>query len=300
MPRPATASNSWSRPSTSSGSARGHRRIRTPSAAAVDRGRAVLCEKPLAPTLAECEEVSGLLSRVPHQVGLVLRHAPVFQAFAAAVASGDHGRPLAALLRDDQYFPIQGMYGSDWRADVGRAGEERCSSTRSTTSMSCGGSSVTPQRVSARVASRFGHAGIDDVADVTSRVRRRAARDVGERVAPDPPPPVDAPARGVLRGRPALGGRRPHRTSPCRDRRGRRRAGMPRPGLGRPARARARDQRPAVAVCDPGEGFPRCRGRRPDSVPGRSHGARRASPGRRRVPVCRRRRRAGRYRDAAR
>ena len=90
--------------------------------AAVDRGRAVLCEKPLAPTLAECEEVSGLLSRVPHQVGLVLRHAPVFRAFAAAVASGDHGRPLAALLRDDQYFPIQGMYGSDWRADVGRAG----------------------------------------------------------------------------------------------------------------------------------------------------------------------------------
>jgi predicted dehydrogenase len=134
---------------------------------ATDRGRAVWCEKPLAPTLDECVEVAELLDRVPHQVGLVLRHSPVFEAAATAVASGEHGRPLAALLRDDQYFPIQGQYGSDWRADVGRAG---------------GGTLLEhsihdvdvlrwilgePTRVSARVAQRFGHAGIDDVADAT-------------------------------------------------------------------------------------------------------------------------------------
>ncbi len=135
--------------------------------AAVERGLAVYCEKPLAPTIEECEEIARLLERVPHQVGLVLRHAPVFEAAAAEVASGTHGRLLAAILRDDQYFPIQGMYASEWRADVGKAG---------------GGTLLEhsihdvdllrwilgdPVRVTARIESRFGHAGIDDVADVT-------------------------------------------------------------------------------------------------------------------------------------
>ena len=135
--------------------------------AAVEQGLAVFCEKPLAPTLAECEQVAGLLERVPHQVGLVLRHAPVFRHAADAVASGRYGRPLAAILRDDQYFPIQGQYGSEWRADVGKAG---------------GGTLIEhsihdidvlqwilgdPSSVRADVASRFGHAGIDDVAVLT-------------------------------------------------------------------------------------------------------------------------------------
>ncbi len=135
--------------------------------AAVERDLAIYCEKPLAPTIEECEEIAALLDRVPHQVGLVLRHAPVFAAAADAVASGAYGRPLAAVLRDDQFFPIQGMYASEWRADVTKAG---------------GGTLLEhsihdvdvlrwilgePVQVSARLASRFGHPGIDDVADVT-------------------------------------------------------------------------------------------------------------------------------------
>jgi predicted dehydrogenase len=135
--------------------------------AAVRHGAAVWCEKPLAPTLDDCAEVARVLDAVPHQVGLVLRHSPVFATAAASIASGDHGRPLAALLRDDQYFPVQGQYRSDWRADVDRAG---------------GGTLLEhsihdidvlrwllgePTQVSARVASRFGHRGIDDVADAT-------------------------------------------------------------------------------------------------------------------------------------
>lgn len=91
-------------------------------AAAVDRDLAVFCEKPLAPTIAECRAIADALRRRPHQVGLVLRHAPVFAAFADAVASGRYGRPMAMVFRDDQYFPIQGMYGSTWRADVTKAG----------------------------------------------------------------------------------------------------------------------------------------------------------------------------------
>jgi predicted dehydrogenase len=135
--------------------------------AAVARGRSVFCEKPLAPTLAECEEVAALLRQVPHQVGLVLRHAPVFRSLVGEVHSGRFGRPLATVFRDDQYFPNQGMYRSEWRADASLAG---------------GGTLIEhsihdvdllrwvlgdPAEVSARLANRFGHAGIEDVAAVT-------------------------------------------------------------------------------------------------------------------------------------
>jgi len=135
--------------------------------AASDRGLAIFCERPLAPTIAQCEEVAALLQRVPHQVGLVLRHSPVFRNAADAIGSGRYGAPLTAVLRDDQYFPIQGQYGSEWRADVAKAG---------------GGTLIEhsihdidvlqwllgdPSSVRADVAARFGHQGIDDVAVVT-------------------------------------------------------------------------------------------------------------------------------------
>ncbi len=142
----------------------GHREV---VEAAASHGTPVFCEKPLAPTLAECEAVASALRAVPHQVGLVLAHAPVFRAMAEAVRSGRYGAPLAAVFRDDQYFPIQGMYGSTWRADVARAG---------------GGTLVEhsihdvdvlrrilgdARDVSARTACHFGHAGIEDVANVS-------------------------------------------------------------------------------------------------------------------------------------
>jgi predicted dehydrogenase len=99
----------------------------------------------------------------------VLRHAPVFRAVAELVHSGRYGRPLAAVLRDDQYFPIQGVYASSWRADPSRAG---------------GGTLIEhsihdvdllrwilgdPVDVSARTACMFGHEGVDDVATLTFR-----------------------------------------------------------------------------------------------------------------------------------
>jgi predicted dehydrogenase len=137
--------------------------------AAVTRERAVFCEKPLAPTLDDCERIAFALARVPHQVGLVLRHAPVFQAAADAVASGRYGRPLATVLRDDQYFPIQGLYASVWRSELAKAG---------------GGTLIEhsihdvdvlrwilgdPADVSARMASLFGHEGIDDSTTLSFR-----------------------------------------------------------------------------------------------------------------------------------
>jgi myo-inositol 2-dehydrogenase/D-chiro-inositol 1-dehydrogenase len=59
--------------------------------AAADRGLAIFCEKPLAPDLATAVRVSTALERVPHQVGLVLRWAPVFRHIATTVASGEYG-----------------------------------------------------------------------------------------------------------------------------------------------------------------------------------------------------------------
>ena len=134
--------------------------------AAVERELPVFCEKPLAPTLVECDEVAQLLNRVPHQVGLVLRWSPVFEMVAQIVASEEYGAVQAAVLRDDQYFPVQGMYGSTWRGDVARSG---------------GGTLIEhsihdldvlrwvlgdPLDVAGRVTNRFGYPGIDDIATV--------------------------------------------------------------------------------------------------------------------------------------
>jgi len=134
--------------------------------AAVEAGRPVFCEKPLAPDFESAGRVAALLERVPHQVGLVLRWSPVFERAAGILAAGELGAPLATVLRDDQYFPIQGMYGSTWRKDVEHAG---------------GGTLIEhsihdidvlrwllgdPQSVTARTASRFGHRGIEDTAAV--------------------------------------------------------------------------------------------------------------------------------------
>ena len=94
----------------------------------------------------------------------MLRHAPVFAAFADAVASGRYGRPMAVVFRDDQYFPIQGMYGSTWRADVTKAGGgtliEHSIHDLDVLQWILGPVSA----MSAATAETFGYPGIEDVA----------------------------------------------------------------------------------------------------------------------------------------
>jgi predicted dehydrogenase len=134
--------------------------------AAVARDLAVFCEKPLAPTIAECRSIADTLRGRPHQVGLVLRHAPVFAAFTEAVASGRYGRPMSVVFRDDQYFPIQGMYGSTWRADATLAGGGTLieHSIHDVDVLQWILGPVT--EVSAATAETFGYPGIEDVASV--------------------------------------------------------------------------------------------------------------------------------------
>jgi predicted dehydrogenase len=92
--------------------------------AAAARGLHVFCEKPLAKSLAEVERMVAAVEAagVINQVGLVLRYSPVFTVLKDLMSDAGLGPLLTAHLRDDQFFPIRGHYGSQWRGDVERAG----------------------------------------------------------------------------------------------------------------------------------------------------------------------------------
>ncbi len=93
-------------------------------AEAAARGHAIFCEKPLAKSLEEVREMVRAVEAagVVNQVGLVLRYSPVFTVVKALVGQDGLGPLLTAHLRDDQFFPIRGHYGSDWRGDAAKAG----------------------------------------------------------------------------------------------------------------------------------------------------------------------------------
>lgn len=137
----------------------------------------VYCEKPLSVDLDGAAAIAASVSDagLPSQVGLVLRYAAPYAAVAAmcrgevvvgAPAAGALGPPMAAVLRDDQFFPVGGMYGSQWRAEVSVAGggtllEHSIHDVDILTSMFGAVVSVT-----ARTKNHAGNAGIEDVATV--------------------------------------------------------------------------------------------------------------------------------------
>lgn len=87
-------------------------------------GKHVFCEKPLAPTLDDARAMYEAVrdARVGHQVGLILRHAPIFSVLKELIDDPKLGRLMTLLFRDDQAFPIGGHYMSDWRKDVAVTG----------------------------------------------------------------------------------------------------------------------------------------------------------------------------------
>ncbi|MEW6277266.1 MAG: Gfo/Idh/MocA family oxidoreductase [Candidatus Eremiobacterota bacterium] len=86
---------------------------------AAELKRPLFCEKPLGRDLAEVERMVKAVeaSRIPAQLGLVLRFSPVYQVMRSLLEEPGGGRPMAAVFRDDQYFPIGGSYGSSWRGN---------------------------------------------------------------------------------------------------------------------------------------------------------------------------------------
>jgi predicted dehydrogenase len=91
---------------------------------AAARGKAVFCEKPLAVDARLAEQMAATVEKagVVNQVGLVLRFLSPFRFVRSLLADPRAGRVLSVVFRDDQYIPIQGQYGSDWRKDPARAG----------------------------------------------------------------------------------------------------------------------------------------------------------------------------------
>ena len=87
-------------------------------------GRHIFCEKPLAKTAADARSMLQTVrsAGVRHQVGLVLRHSPIILVLKELMSDPGLGRPMAGCFRDDQFFPIQGHYASDWRKDVSLTG----------------------------------------------------------------------------------------------------------------------------------------------------------------------------------
>ena len=79
----------------------------------------MFCEKPLAVNLAAATAMTDAVARagVTNQVGLVLRHSPSFRWLHHQVSDPAAGPLMNVVFRDDQYLPIQGLYGSTWRAD---------------------------------------------------------------------------------------------------------------------------------------------------------------------------------------
>ena len=137
-------------------------------------GRAVFCEKPLATDLTGAASLAAMVAEaaVPAQVGLVLRYAPVFRALRDVVGSGEIGEPMTAVFRDDQYFPVQGLYASTWRGDVSVAGGG-CLIEHSIHDVDilrfCLGEVV---ELTARTANFSGHDGVEDLATVSLQFER--------------------------------------------------------------------------------------------------------------------------------
>ena len=93
---------------------------------AVGEGKAVLCEKPLAPTFDDVRALVGAVtdSGVVAQVGFHSRFNPVFDHLDRLVAGRELGAPLGYSLREDQFWPTGSVVAghSSWRSDVSQAG----------------------------------------------------------------------------------------------------------------------------------------------------------------------------------
>ena len=86
---------------------------------AAGREKHIFCEKPLATELADVEEIVAAAdaASVKAGVGLILRHSPILTVLKLLTEDATIGRLMTAVFRDDQFFPIQGHYASEWRKD---------------------------------------------------------------------------------------------------------------------------------------------------------------------------------------
>lgn len=89
-------------------------------------GKALLCEKPLAPSFEEVQELCSAVaaSGVTAQVGFHSRFHPLIGELRDTVVSGELGKAMGYTVRDDQYWPTGDMVPghSSWRSQKTHAG----------------------------------------------------------------------------------------------------------------------------------------------------------------------------------
>ena len=125
--RPATAADLIADPEVDAvvviAPTRFHREIIGAVAAA---GKACFTEKPLAPTFDVVQDIAAVVAGagIPTQVGFQTRFQPLYRQLHADVSEGTHGRVMAYLLRDDQFWPTGAVVPghSDWRSQRSEAG----------------------------------------------------------------------------------------------------------------------------------------------------------------------------------
>ncbi len=131
-------------------------------------GKAIFCEKPLGVDWATAKAMTDVVERagVVNQVGLVLRHSPAFRWVRHRMNEPSAGPIMTIVFRDDQYLPIQGLYGSTWRIDRDKAGSgtllEHSIHDLDLLQWMMGPVGI----VGARTADHHGHDGIEDLAVV--------------------------------------------------------------------------------------------------------------------------------------
>ncbi len=89
-------------------------------------GKALFCEKPLAPTFSEVQELCAAVAATTRtaQVGFHSRFHPIVNQLRQLVTSEQLGAAMAYTLRDDQYWPTGAVVPghSSWRSERVQAG----------------------------------------------------------------------------------------------------------------------------------------------------------------------------------
>jgi myo-inositol 2-dehydrogenase/D-chiro-inositol 1-dehydrogenase/scyllo-inositol 2-dehydrogenase (NAD+) len=94
--------------------------------AALDAGKPIFCEKPLAPGFGTVRELCAAVGRAgtTAQVGFHSRFHPIPNRLRALVQSGELGAVMGYTLRDDQYWPTGDVVAghSSWRSQRAQSG----------------------------------------------------------------------------------------------------------------------------------------------------------------------------------
>ncbi len=135
--------------------------------AALAAGKAIMCEKPLAPSFNEVASLvdAVVASGVVAQVGFHSRFNPAFSWLHEVIVEGTYGAPLGYMLREDQFWPTGSVVPghSSWRSDPSQSGGGPLLEHSIHACDLLGWMFGPANSVSARTASLFGF-GVEDIA----------------------------------------------------------------------------------------------------------------------------------------